>query len=146
MRLPYTKISPDAYSAVLPLPKYFETGSAIDQKLRHLVEMRVSQVNGCGYCLAMHARQLRSHGETQFRLDVLSAWAEVDVFTDREKAALAWAEAITLVAEGHVSDDVYDLARAEFSEKELVDLTYIVATMNLWNRLAITFRSDPTPG
>jgi AhpD family alkylhydroperoxidase len=143
MRIEYSKIAPDGYKSVFSLVRYHESESTIEAPLRHLVELRASQINGCAFCLAMHAKQLRDGGETQFRLDVLSAWEETDLFTPREKAALAWTEAVTLVADTHVPDEVYELARSEFSERELVDLTLVIGTINLWNRLAIPFRSNP---
>ena len=117
----------------------------IAPKLRRLVEMRVSQINGCAFCLDLHARQLRDLGETQQRLDVLSAWDETSFFSTRERAALAWAETVTLVATTHVPDDAFAAVRAEFSESEIANLTLIIATMNTWNRMAISFRSEPPP-
>ena len=116
--------------------------SSIEKPLSELIFMRVSQINGCAYCLDMHSKDLRAAGETEQRLYMLSAWRESPVYTDRERAALAWAEAVTLVTEGHVSDEVYEAARKEFSEQELIDLTFAVATINTWNRLNIAFRTE----
>jgi AhpD family alkylhydroperoxidase len=116
--------------------------STIERKLQHLIEFRVSQINGCAYCLDMHSKDLRAEGETEQRLYMIAAWRESPVYTDRERAALAWAEAVTLVAEGHVPDEVYNEARKQFSEQELIDLTMVVVAINGWNRLNIAFRTE----
>jgi AhpD family alkylhydroperoxidase len=105
--------------------------------------MRASQINGCGYCLDMHSKDARAQGETEQRLYVLPAWREAPFYTDRERAALAWTEALTLVAESHVPDEVFEEARAQFSEQELVDLSLAIVAINGWNRVAIAFRSEP---
>ena len=115
--------------------------SSIERKLQHLVEYRVSQMNGCAYCLDMHSKDLRHEGETEQRLYLLSAWRESPFYTDRERAALAWAESVTLVAESHVPDEVYERVRKEFSEEELIDLTLAVVTINCYNRINISFRT-----
>jgi AhpD family alkylhydroperoxidase len=116
--------------------------SSIEAPLRELVKMRASQINGCAYCLDMHSKDARAAGETEQRLYVLPAWEEAPFYTERERAALAWTEAVTLVADGHVPDEVFERARAQFSEEELVDLTLVIVTINGWNRLAISFRAD----
>ena len=116
--------------------------SSIERKLQLLIDFRVSQINGCAYCLDMHSKDLRAEGETEQRLYMLEAWRESPLYTDRERAALAWAEAVTLVTEGHVPDEVYDEARKQFSEQELIDLTMVVVTINSWNRLNIAFRTE----
>lgn len=116
--------------------------STIEKPLQELVQMRVSQINGCAYCLDMHSKDLRAAGETEQRLYLLSVWHEAPFYTDRERAALAWAEAVTLITEGHVPDDVYEEAKKQFSEQELVDLTFAVATINTWNRLNVAFRTE----
>lgn len=139
-RLNAYKARPQAFTALLGLEKYL-TESPLEDNLLHLIKLRVSQINGCGYCLDMHSKDLRHHGETEQRLYLLNAWREAPFYTDRERAALAWAESLTLITEGHVPDEVYELARTEFSEEELVDLTLAVATINSWNRLAISFRT-----
>jgi AhpD family alkylhydroperoxidase len=113
----------------------------LETRLLHLLKFRVSQINGCAYCLDMHSKDLRAEGETEQRLYLLDAWRESPFYTDRERAALAWAEAVTLVTEGHVPDEVYDEARKQFSEEELVNLTLAVVTINGWNRLNIAFRT-----
>jgi AhpD family alkylhydroperoxidase len=130
-----------ALAAMFGLGKYLAK-SSIEKPLQHLIEYRVSQINGCAYCLDMHSKDLRADGETEQRLFVLDAWREAPFYTDRERAALAWAEAVTLVTEGHVSDEVYEAARKEFSEQELIDLTFAVTTINSWNRLNIAFRTE----
>ena len=116
--------------------------SSIEPSLRELINMRVSQINGCAYCLDMHSKDLRAVGETEQRLYILDAWRESPVYSERERAALAWAEAVTLVTEGHISDEVHEEAKKEFSEQELIDLTFAVATINTWNRLNIAFRTE----
>ena len=123
--------------------------SPIEQSLLDLVSFRVSQINGCAYCLDMHSKDLRAHGETEQRLYMLDAWREAPVYTDRERAALAWAEAVTKLEKKNVPDDVYEQALAQFSEEELVDLTMAVNGINSWNRLNIAFRTpagDYVPG
>jgi AhpD family alkylhydroperoxidase len=115
----------------------------LEVQLLHLLKFRVSQINGCAYCLDMHSKDLRAGGETEQRLYLLEAWRESPFYTERERAALAWAEALTLVTEGHVPDEVYEQARAQFSEEELVNLTLAVVTINGWNRFNIAFRTTP---
>lgn len=116
---------------------------SIEKPLLDLIFFRVSQINGCCYCLDMHAKDLRSEGESEQRLYLLNAWREASVYTDRERAALAWAEAVTKIANGDVPDEVYNEAISQFEEPELVDLTLAVNTINCWNRFNIAFR---TPG
>lgn len=115
----------------------------LEQSLLSLLEFRVSQINGCAFCLDMHSKDLRAGGETEQRLYVLPAWRESPFYTDRERAALAWAEAVTVLGEGHVSDEVFAQARAQFSEEELANLTLAVIAINGWNRLNIAFRTTP---
>ena len=129
-----------AFKAMFGLGAYLAK-SSIEQKLLQLIEYRVSQINGCAYCLDMHSKDLRHVGETEQRIYMISAWRETPLFTDRERAALAWAEAVTLLNKGHVPDEVYEEVRKEFSEEELIDLTLAVATINSWNRLNIAFRT-----
>ena len=130
-----------ALQAMFSLGKYLAKCS-IEKPLQHLIEYRVSQINGCAYCLDMHSKDLRAAGETEQRLFVLDAWREAPFYTDRERAALTWAEAVTLVTEGHVPDEVYEEAKKQFSEQELIDLTLAVTTINSWNRLNIAFRTE----
>ena len=117
--------------------------STIEEKLLHLIKLRASQINGCAYCIDMHSLDARALGDTEQRLYALNAWRETPFFTPRERAALEWTEAVTLVSQTHVPDDLYEAARKEFTENELVDLTYAVATINAWNRLAISMRAVP---
>jgi AhpD family alkylhydroperoxidase len=127
---------------MLDLQSYVH-GCGLEGSLLELVKIRASQINGCAFCLHMHARDARKAGESQERLDVISAWREAPLFTKRERAALAWTEAVTLVADTHVPGDVFETARAEFSERELVDLTMAVVAINGWNRLMVAFRVPP---
>jgi AhpD family alkylhydroperoxidase len=142
MRIDYNKVAPDAVKALAATGTYIGS-SGIDRRLRALIELRVSQINGCAYCVDLHSQQARHAGESQQRLDCLPVWRETTFFEARERAALAWAESVTLVSETRVPDTVFEQAQQQFSEKELVDLTFIVATMNAWNRLAISFRHGP---
>jgi AhpD family alkylhydroperoxidase len=116
--------------------------SGLEQSLMELVKTRASQINGCAFCIDMHTKDARAAGETEQRLYALNAWRETPFFTERERAALAWTEAVTRIG-GGVSDDLYAEVRQHFSEKELVDLTWAVAAINAWNRVAISFRSVP---
>jgi AhpD family alkylhydroperoxidase len=141
-RIDVTKVNPAAYKAVAALQSYVDQ-SGIDAKLRELIKIRASQINGCAYCLAMHTRDARKQGESDERMHLLDAWREAPIFTARERAALAWTEAVTLVSQTHVPDEVYDEVRKQFSEKEIVDLTAAVAAINTWNRIAISLRAMP---
>ena len=141
-RIDVTKVNPAAYKAVIALQNYVDQ-SGLDAKLRHLIQIRASQINGCAHCIAMHTRDARKHGESDERMHLLDAWREAPVFSERECAALAWTEALTLVAKDHVPDAVYDEVRKQFSEKEIVDLTAEVCAINTWNRIAISFRAPP---
>jgi len=139
-RINALRVAPDAYKTMLGLEAYVH-GSGLEGALLELVKTRASQINGCAYCLDMHTKDARAAGESEQRLYGLSAWREAPYYTARERAALAWCEAVTLVTEGHVPDTVYDEARAQFSEKEMVDLTMAVVTINGWNRLAVALRT-----
>jgi AhpD family alkylhydroperoxidase len=141
-RVSVAKAAPDAYKAMLGLQGYVNT-SDIEAPLLELVKIRASQINGCASCLAMHVRDARKAGESDERMHLLNAWDESPIYTERERAALAWTEAVTLVTDGHVPDEIYETARAQFSEKELVDLTMAIIAINGWNRLAISFRRPP---
>ena len=140
-RLNIGAISPAAYRSMLGLEKFIHE-SSIEPKLVHLLKMRASQINGCAYCLDMHSKDARAEGETEQRLYGLDAWREAPYYTDRERTALEFTEALTKVSEGHVPDDVYDRARKQFSEKELIELAMIAVAINGWNRLAIAFRTE----
>lgn len=141
-RIHYTKVSPGAYHALLGLEKYLQE-SGLEEPLLHLIKLRASQINGCAYCLDMHWKDLRAIGESEQRMYSLDAWEESPYYTDRERAALAWTEAVTRVSETHVPDAVYNEVKNQFSEKELADLTVAIATINAWNRLAIAGRTTP---
>lgn len=141
-RLDALKISPGAYKAMAGLQAYVDQ-SGLERSLLELVKIRASQINGCAYCLHMHTTEARKLGESDERMHLLSAWDEAPVFSERERAALAWVEAVTLISETHAPDDVYEEARQHFSEKELVDLTTAAVTINAWNRLSIAFRVVP---
>lgn len=141
-RLNYLKVAPGAYEAMLGLEKYLQQ-CGLEERLLDLMKLRVSQVNGCAYCIDMHWKDLRSIGEEEQRLYGLDAWEESPYYTERERAALAWAEAVTNIRDGHVPDQVYEHVRKHFSERELADLTLAVAAINAWNRLAISARAVP---
>jgi AhpD family alkylhydroperoxidase len=138
---PY-KIAPQVYSAVVPLQKYVDS-CGLDRPLLELVRLRASQINGCAYCLDMHTKDARALGETEQRLYLVSAWRESPFYTDRERAALEWTEALTLVSETHVPDELYERVRQHFTQVELVNLTAAVAMINTWNRLSVAFRAVP---
>jgi AhpD family alkylhydroperoxidase len=140
-RLDYSKAAPGSVQAMYKLQKFVEE-SGLERSLLELVKTRVSQINGCAFCIDMHTKDARSFGESEQRLYALNAWRETPFYTGRERAALAWAEAITLISESHASDEEFEAARAEFSEEELVKLTMAIITINGWNRLAIAFRSE----
>jgi len=141
-RFSYPKAAPGVYKAMLGLESYLHQ-CGLEESLLHLLKLRSSQINGCAYCLDMHWKDLRAIGENEQRLYSLDAWRECPYYTERERAALAWTEAVTLVTNGHVPDEVYAEARKHFNEKEISDLTFAVATINAWNRLAIASRTVP---
>ena len=142
-RLEAGKVSPGAYQAMLGLEMFVRGSSGLEPSLLELVKMRASQINGCAYCLDMHSKDARAAGETEQRLYTLPAWRETPFFNDRERAALAWTEAVTLVSEGQVPDSVYEEAHRHFSDTELVNLTLAIVAINGWNRLSIAFRVVP---
>ncbi len=141
-RLDYGKAAPGVYGAMRTLEQYLRT-TELEPSLLHLIKLRASQINGCAYCLDMHWKDLRASGENEQRLYSLDAWRECPYYTDRERAALAWTEAVTLLTDGHVPDAVYDAVRPHFSDKELADLTLAVVTINGWNRLCVAARTTP---
>lgn len=141
-RIEYAKVAPDGIAAMRGLESYVHA-SGLEPRLLELVKVRASQINGCAYCLDMHTKDARHEGEKEQRLHAIAAWHEAPFFSERERAALAWAEAVTLVSQNHVSDEVYEQARRHFGEKELVDLTIAVIAINGWNRLAVAFRMVP---
>ena len=129
-----------ALKAMLGISAYLAK-SSLEKNLLYLIEYRVSQINGCAYCLDMHSKDLRHGGETEQRIYMISGWRETDLYTARERAALEWAESVTLLNEGHVPDEVFENVRKEFSEEELIDLTLAVGAINTWNRVNIAFRT-----
>ncbi len=141
-RLDVAAVSRPAYEAMRGLEKYLHE-SSLPPALIHMLKLRASQLNGCAYCLDMHWKDLRAAGENEQRLYSLDAWEESPYYSERERAALAWTEAVTRVSETHVPDAVYEEVRKQFSMKELADLTVAVATINLWNRLSIAGRATP---
>jgi AhpD family alkylhydroperoxidase len=141
-RLDANRLAPDGRTAMAGLEAYVKR-SGLEPALLELVRIRASQINGCAFCLAMHVRDARKLGEREERLDLLPVWREAPVYTARERAALEWTEAVTLVADGQVPDTLYAAVRQQFGEKELVDLTYAVIAINGWNRIAIAFRKPP---
>jgi AhpD family alkylhydroperoxidase len=141
-RLNFYQAAPETIKALAALEDQVRA-SGLEPSLFELVKIRASQINGCAFCINMHTLDARKQGETEQRIYLLNAWREAPVYTDRERAALAWTEAVTLVSETHVPDDVYDAARAQFSEAEMVNLTMLVGAINAWNRIAISFRAIP---
>ncbi len=140
MRIDYGRVAVEAGKAMLGLEHYVRD-SGLERPLLELVKMRASQLNGCAYCLDMHSKDARAAGESEQRLYVLPAWREAPFYSPRERAALAWTEALTLISATDITDELYAATREHFSEKELVDLTMAVITINGWNRLSIAFRS-----
>lgn len=144
-RLDYYPLVPDLIKALVALNKAVED-SGLERGLIHLVKLRASQINGCSFCVDMHSREARQEGETEQRLYLVAAWRESPLFSDRERAAFAWTEAVTQISQGGVPDALYDQARAQFTETELVQLTMVIAVINTWNRLSVSFHTiHPMP-
>jgi len=141
-RFNYVKAAPGAFKVMLGMAQYLHE-CGLPESLINLVYLRASQINGCAYCLDMHWKDLRAGGENEQRLYSLDAWRESPFYTDRERAALQWTEAVTSIANGHVKDEIYDQVRPYFSDKELSDLTLAVVAINGWNRLNISARIVP---
>ena len=141
-RINIASVSPDAYRAVAGIQRFVDN-SGLERSLRELIKLRASQINGCAYCLDMHWKDARANGETEQRLYSLDAWRETPFYNERERAALALTEAVTLVSRDHVPDEVYKQAQGQFSEAEMVNLVMAIVAINTWNRLAITFRTPP---
>lgn len=139
-RIEYRKIAPEAMRALGAVERYARD-SNLEPALLELVRLRASMINGCAYCVDMHTKDARVGGESEQRLYAVSVWREAPFFSARERAALAWTDAVTQVSIGHVPDEVYRIAREHFSERELVDLTMAIIAINCWNRLAISFRT-----
>lgn len=141
-RLDFYKASPNAVKALMALEQQIGK-SSLENSLKELVRLRASQINGCAFCVDMHTADARKNGETERRLATVVVWRETPFFTDRERAALAWTEALTLVSGDHVPDAVWENVRPHFADDELVDLSLLVCAINSWNRLAISFRKMP---
>lgn len=147
-RMNYSNAPKDVTKAMMDLQAHV-TNSGLEPKLLNLVYLLVSRINGCAYCIDMHSKDLRAMNETELRIDLVSVWDESPGYSERERAAFAWAESVTKVSETHVPDDVFALARQHFSEEQLAKLTLAVVAINAWNRFAISFRLEPghyTPG
>jgi AhpD family alkylhydroperoxidase len=141
-RIDYKSAAPEAYKAMLALQASVNQ-CKLEPALMELVKTRASQINRCAFCLDMHTREARAKGETEQRLHLLPAWREAPLYTERERAALEWTEALTSVAETQVPDAAYEVARKQFSEKELVELSLAIVAINGWNRLCVAFRTQP---
>jgi AhpD family alkylhydroperoxidase len=141
-RMDYRRASPQGAKAIGELHAFVHR-CGLEHSLLELVKLRASQINGCAHCIDMHTKELRADGESEQRLYLLNAWDESPFYSDRERAALAWTEAVTLVTDGHVADEVYELARAQFSEVELANLTFAIVAINGANRINIAFRTVP---
>jgi AhpD family alkylhydroperoxidase len=139
-RFDYNAADPASIQAMIQLEKHV-TSNGIDKGLRELIKLRASQINGCAYCVDMHSRDLRKHGETEQRLNVLCVWRESPAFTEKERAALAWTEAVTLISQTGAPDDVYQEFARHFTEQERVQITLLIGAINIWNRLAVSFRA-----
>ncbi|MDR3427454.1 carboxymuconolactone decarboxylase family protein [Silvimonas sp.] len=141
-RLDFYKANPAVIKAILGLEEHINK-SSLDKPLAELVRLRASQINGCAFCVDMHVTDARKGGETERRLATVVTWRETPFFTDRERAALEWTEAVTLVSQDHVPDSVWELVKPHFSDEEIMDLTLLIAAINTWNRFAIAFRKLP---
>ena len=141
-RLNYAQQSPDLFKKLSDLSLALK-GSVIEEKLRDLVNIRASQLNGCAFCLDMHVKEAKIHGESELRLYHVAIWRESNLFVPRERAALAWTEAVTRLPEGGIPDELYERVRGQLSEKEVSDLTFAIAIINTWNRASIAFRAVP---
>jgi AhpD family alkylhydroperoxidase len=144
-RLNLATAAPGAYDALRGVSRHLRESGTLDHRLLELVYLRVSQINGCAFCLEMHARALRQLGESEERMDLVAGWQEAPVFAEREKAALAWAEALTRIAETHAPDAAWTRVRAAFSDVELAELSVAAAQINSWNRLMVGLRVPPSP-
>jgi AhpD family alkylhydroperoxidase len=144
-RLPYPKLAPEAYEKLVALGHYINTATVLEPVLLGLVYLRVSLMNGCGFCIGMHSDELRKHHEPESRIAAVADWRGSDAFTPRERAALAWAEVLTDLPGSHASDEEYAAVNEFFKEKDLVDLTFAIANINAWNRLGVGFRAEWNP-
>ena len=141
-RLNYAQQSPELFKKFMEFSMALRS-SVIDEKLQALIEIRASQINGCGFCLDMHVKQAKIHGETELRLHHVAIWRESNLFVPRERAALAWTEALTKLPEGGIPDEIYERVRGQLSEKEISDLTFVVMAINAWNRVNVGFKTVP---
>lgn len=141
-RMRYSTVDPNAYKALLDVENYVEA-AGLEESLLDLVKLRASQINQCAYCLDMHVKDALASGEDQMRLFGLSAWREMPFYSDRERAALAWTEAVTVLTDGFVPDALYEEVHQHFTEKELVGLTMAIVAINSWNRMNVAFRTEP---
>ena len=141
-RLNYAQQSPELFKKFMEFSMALKN-SVIDEKLQALIEIRASQINGCGFCLDMHVKQAKIHGETELRLHHVAIWRESNLFVPRERAALAWTEALTKLPEGGIPDEIYERVRGQLSEKEISDLTFVVMAINAWNRVNVGFKTVP---
>jgi AhpD family alkylhydroperoxidase len=141
-RIDYRQFSQAALQAMLALEQYL-AGCGLDHKFMHLLKLRASQINGCAFCIDMHTKKMRASGESEQRLYLLNAWEEAPLYTARERAALAWTEAVTLIAQSHAPDAVYDEVRKHFTDEELANLTMAICAINSANRMSIAFRRMP---
>ena len=144
-RLPYTKLAPEAYRSLQSLGHYLRTATSLDAVLIGLIDLRASQLNRCGFCIGMHTKELKHANEPDSRIDAVANWRNSDAFTPRERAALAWTEEITNIQDGHASDEAYAAVSEYFKDKDLVDLTFAIATINAWNRLGVAFAAEWNP-
>ena len=145
-RLKYGQLAPEGLAKMTDLEHYLNTGSGLEMVLMQLVRLRASLMNGCEYCIKLHSAELKKLNETAERIAGLTEWRDSSLYTQRERAALAWAEAVTNIQEGHAPDVVYDAMRAHFSEVEAVNLTLVITTINAWNRIAISLGSHSHRG
>jgi AhpD family alkylhydroperoxidase len=142
-RLDYAQLSPELFKQYALVGQAARKGSTVETTIHHLVDIRASQLNGCAFCLDMHVKQAKLHGERELRLHHVAIWRESPLFSARERAALAWTEVLTRLPEHGVPDEIYDAVREQFSEQELVELTYSVMIINGWNRINVAFRGEP---
>jgi AhpD family alkylhydroperoxidase len=145
LRLPYTKLAPDAYAALGQVGHYLKTATSLEPTLLEFVYLRASQLNGCHFCTGLHTSELRKRHEPDSRIESVSRWHDSDAFTPRERAAFAWTEAITNLQQSRASDADYNAVTEFFHEKELVDLTFAIATINAWNRISEAFKVEWNP-
>lgn len=141
-RMNLAKLTAKPYQSMLAIEQYLEN-CGLEKSLRELVKLRASQINGCAFCIDMHSKDARENGETEQRIYMLNAWREAPFYSERERAALAWTEALTLITNGHAPDEIYQQVREHFDETETANLTMLIATINSWNRIAISSRTAP---